>query len=384
MTTCYQATQQGLGTLATLWNHGDTFDCGGGCFWMAGNAFHTAVDCLYRLKLNDSYNFGQEAIAYFEKKVPDQSDPTKWGTQYGFWVDDYGWWGIALITAYFSADTLQYDAVLKQKFGQYAINCWTALHANWDNSALNWQVNGKPVSITGGIPNTAQDLELAGRNCVTNECFWRLSELLAVAFGSQYLDPNTNESNFFAQARDQNVLFTGNNLVWQRFLGLPPSPDPNWAWLGDQGLFSVCSFFNSERPGNGFDQGTAGNLIKAVLSSNLVKGVLHEDLAPVDQYRLDYACGKGTFMRSIASMNDYRHGEFPSVPGPYDTILLASARSIWANQLAGGVFPYYWAKEAPEPTDWGYSDQVVKTVLHAAGLCAVAGTVPWQSKEVIG
>jgi hypothetical protein len=381
MTTCREATLDGLGTLAKLWNHGETFDCGGGCFWMAGNAFHTAVDCLRRLNINDPYGFGQEAIAYFEKKVPDQNDPEKWRTQYGYWVDDYGWWGIAFITAYDCADAVGYGP-LKQTLGRYAVNCWTALQASWADAPLSWKIKDKEFKITGGIPNTSEDLPLAGRNCVTNECFWLLSSLLSKTFGGRYLDPATNESTFFAQARDQFILYDSKNLVWQRFLGLPPSPEPNWAWLGDQGLFSACCSFNAENPNNGFDGSTGEALIKAVLNSSLIDGVLHEDLAPASQYRLDYACGKGTFMRNVAKINDDYHRAFPS--GPYDAVLLRNAQSIWANQLPGGLFPYYWAKESQEPGNWGYSKQVSDAVLHAAGLSAVAGTVPWQSNEVIG
>jgi hypothetical protein len=218
MTTCKQATLEGLETLANNWKPLPNFDCKGGCFWMAANAFHTAVDCARRLHIKDSYSFAKDSVEFFEKKVPDQSDPAKWGTKYGFWVDDYGWWGVAFVTAYNFADALGYDADLKEKLGRYGVNCWTALHACWDDTPKVWSVGSKRVSITGGIPNTTGDGALTGRNAVTNECFWRLSEMVALAFGSQYLDSKTNEAHFFDQGKNQGVLYDIDVLVLQRFL----------------------------------------------------------------------------------------------------------------------------------------------------------------------
>src|SRR5882724_1378872 len=128
MATFKDATVEGLNTLVGLWNHGNAFrKCGthGGCFWMAGNLFHTAVESMRRANLQkDTYGIGKEALAYFEESIPNTANPRGWRHKYGFWVDDYGWWGIAFCHAYLASDQLRYGPSMKKKFALYAKNCW--------------------------------------------------------------------------------------------------------------------------------------------------------------------------------------------------------------------------------------------------------------------
>src|SRR6516225_9957880 len=130
------------------------------------------------------------------------------------------------------------------------------LNACWDPSEISWTYSVGPLhvavqhTITGGIPNISDDTqknsELAGRNCVTNEVFWRLSTNLYNAAGphSHYLNADANVNKLFGQAKNQNILFDDNGLVFERFYGLPKSSQPTWTWLGDQGLFLSCCYFN--------------------------------------------------------------------------------------------------------------------------------------------
>jgi hypothetical protein len=257
MTTFKEAAVQGLATLVGLWNGGKTFllPGGGGRFWMAGNFFHTAVDCMVITQQKDTFGclsgttLGQEAIKFFTEAMT--VPPAKWGEKdnpLGYWVDDYGWWGLAFLRAYQNADFLGYTS-FKEDLATNAKNCWTALNACWNNTEVTWvDSNNKEHTITGGIPNTWDDsIKLAGRNCVTNECYWLLSIFLTSTFsadGNNYLDPNAN--NFFAQGTNPNILFNRNGLVLERFFGMrssnqrlswPNTDNPNWTWLGDQGLF---------------------------------------------------------------------------------------------------------------------------------------------------
>jgi Glycosyl hydrolase family 76 len=384
MTTFKDAAVQGFNTLVGLWNHGNTFqNCsGGGCFWMAGNLFHTAVDSMSRAGLQDTNNIGQEALDYFGGFIKDTTDPRNWRQEYGFWVDDYGWWGIAFMHAYFASDKLGYDSSRKEQFAANAKNCWEALNACWDNSPITWQKDGKSYTITGGIPNTLDDVTLAGRNCVTNECYWCLSGLLGRTFGEHYLDPNANADDFFLQAQTQGILFDGSGLVYERFLGLPNTQHPDWTWLGDQGLFAISCYYNSQGTSGVFDQTQAKSIIAAVQTDRkTASGVLHEDLAPYDQFRLDYACGKGTFMRNLAYVNDDLHDQFPE--DFYDPYIQLNAQALWRNRQPGGIFPYYWDAESPEPTSWGYSQTTANAVLHAAGLSAINAALPWIQDQSI-
>ena len=389
MTTFQDATVEGLRKLVRLWNHGDAFrDCGehGGCFWMAGNLFHTAVESMRRAELQkDTYGIGKEALAFFHECVPDTTDPKHWRTKPGFWVDDYGWWGIAFFKAYFASDQLHYDPSMKATFALNAKNCWEALHACWAKTPINWRKGGKHYTITGGIPNTHGKSLLVGRNCVTNECYWYLSSLLGTEFGSHYLDPKANANDFFLQAKSQGILFDGSGLVYERFLGFRNTEHPEWTWVGDQGLFAICCYSNRQGSPGGFDRHQAAASIKAVQTNiKTASGVLHEDVAPYSDYRLDYACGKGTFMRYLADINDSSHH---AVPGGkhYDSYISLNAKALWKNRH-GGIFPYYWDAESPRPAleCWGgYRQDTANAVLHAAGLSALNAALPWLKDQPI-
>jgi hypothetical protein len=124
--------------------------------------------------------------------------------------------------------------------------------------------------------------------------------------------------------------------------------------------------------------------IKAVqINRKTANGVLHEDLAPYSQYTLDYACGKGTFMRYLAYINDSYHYS----PGGkyYDSYISVNAKALWKNRHRG-IFPYYWDAESPEPAlkHWGgYRRDTANAVLHAAGLSGLNAALPWLKDQPI-
>lgn len=98
---------------------------------------------------------------------------------------------------------------------------------------------------------------------------------------------------------------------------------------------------------------------------------------------LDYACGKGTFMRSLATVNDDLHNVFPG-SSAYDPFIKANAAAVWKNRDASnGHFPYYWDHESPEPApgSWGYNDTTAQAVLRAASLNAIAAGLPWLADQ---
>jgi hypothetical protein len=96
--------------------------------------------------------------------------------------------------------------------------------------------------------------------------------------------------------------------VYERFLGFPNTDHQEWTWVGDQGLFAVSCYFNRQGTSGVFDWKQATGSVKAVQTNKkTASGVLREDLAPYSEYTLDYACGKGTFMRCLAYINDDLH-----------------------------------------------------------------------------
>ncbi|OSC42893.1 hypothetical protein [Mycobacterium decipiens] len=351
---------------------------------MAGNLFRTALDSMWKLQLKDTYGIGTDALAYFYENITDTANPRGWGNTYGYWVDDHGWWGLAFLRTYLSPDQLGYDADRKTELADNAKNCWEALNASWDPTAITWTKEGTTYTITGGIPNTAKtpDVLLAGRNRVTNELYWYLSSALYGNFGDHYRDPNANGNSFFRQALDQSILLNSSGLVYERFLGLPNTTNPSWTWLGDQGLFAGCCYFNQQGTTGYLDKPKALKVINAVqVGQKTSTGVLHEDLAPFTDFRLDYACGKGTLMRHLSYVND----DLQNQPLPtYDDHIKLNAQAVWKNrQGSDGIFPYYWNAELPEPTNWIYRPDTANAVLHAAGLSAINGTLPWLKNQPI-
>jgi hypothetical protein len=209
--------------------------------------------------------------------------------------------------------------------------------------------------------------------------------LLGETFGQHYLDPNANANDFFLQAKTQGILFDGSGLVYERFLGLRKTDYPDWTWVGDQGLFAVSCYFNRQGSRGVFGRKQATDSITAVQANQkTASGVLHEDLAPYSDYRLDYACGKGTFMRCLAYINDDRHHALPS-GAHYDPYISLNAKALWKNRHRG-MFPYYWNAESAEPKlkDWGgYRQDTANAVLHAAGLNALNAALPWLQNDPI-
>lgn len=370
MTTFRQAAMKSLDTMKTVWKGGDAFrHSNGGCFWMAGNFFHTALQSMYVLNTKDVYGFGEQALKFFDEKKPQNIPPREWPFKSGIWVDDYGWWGIALIHAYRFADTLGYDASTKQVFADRAKDCWEAMNAFWQTSSVSWDTPDKVHHvITGGIPNSISDATLAGRNCVTNEVYWALSNLLTTNFGNHYSDPAALASDFFKQGFDQNILHDSNNLIYERFYYMPGSSEHAWTWLGDQGLFAYSCFNNVTGNTQMFGSKLASLVLSSVVQHKKTNnGILHEDTAPWSQYIMDYACGKGTFMRYMGVING-EHNDNPT----FDEFIYVNARAVWKNRNANtGLFCFYWDKEAPEPTEWGYPQDTADAILQQSGLSAI-------------
>jgi hypothetical protein len=370
-----KAAEDGFNTLISLWDKAQPFYAdNGGCFWMCANTLHVALDYLIAAVKPDTYNLIEDAFKLFDQKLLDAKidfkDPTTWKTG-GYWVDDYGWWGIALTKAYIFAQTLGYND-LKDKLQTYATNCWIGMHTAWDPSPME---NTDPnVHISGGIWNCnhCPGVTLAGRNCVTNEVYWLLSHLASATFGSKFNDSNSNEAVWFHQAKANNVLFDANNLVLERFKGT--GGYPGYTWLGDQGLFSTGCVINSDSNAPDLNLALAEATIKAVKDHKTTNDVLSEARFSDSTFNLDYAGGKGIFIRNLGYLNYDSHA---SGMGPtYDDWIQTNASAVLKNQLPTGYFPYWWAKEKHEPTDWGsYPADVVNAVLQASGQSALTACI---------
>lgn len=390
MTTCKEAVVSTLGSLAKVFDRTRPFRdaSNGGRFWMAGNTFLVALDAMYAASVRDDYGFAVEALSFFKDNLKDTA-PSGWRQDNDWWTDDYGWWGLAFAAAYTYGDVLGYSPDQKATFRQNALNCYTAMFSVWKKTTLNWSDGGNSYSITGGIANTDSDERLAGRNTVTNAIFWQVAQKLVAAGESDCAAGVSKAWDFFHQGYEQKLLFNEENLIWQRFFKMPCEGgkndewQPNWAWLGDQGLLMSCFYATA---GDGpFTPPMAIFVANTVKAKRVVGGdILHEDLTPVPNYWMDYAAGKGTFMRNLGQVNNLLHGSGSTV-ADYDQWIKDNASVLWKNRDANGLFPYFWNKEQGEPSlaDWGYPQGVVDCVLTAAGLSALTATLPLMADQEI-
>jgi hypothetical protein len=106
-----------------------------------------------------------------------------------------------------------------------------------------------------------------------------------------------------------------------------------------------------------------------------------EPLFSDSSFYLDYAGGKGIFMRNLAILNDDGHG---SGLGPtYDEWITNNASAVWNNQLPNGNFHYWWEKKQDGDVSWGYPQDVVDAVLHASGQSALTACIPYMENQTI-
>lgn len=390
MTTCKEAVISTLASLAKVFDGTRAFRdaSNGGRFWMAGNTFLVALDAMNAAGVKDEHGFAAASLSYFNDNVVDD-DPSQWRAKNGWWTDDYGWWGLAFNAAYTYSDVIGYSADQKATFRQRALDCYTAMFSVWKKTTLTWSDGGNTYSINGGIANTDADERLAGRNTVTNAIFWQLAQKLVAAGESSCAAGVGKAWDFFHQGYEQKLLFNEENLIWQRFYQMPCEGNthnewqPNWAWLGDQGLLLNCFYATT---GDGpFAPLLATFVADTVKSKRVVGGdVLHEDLTPIRQYWMDYAAGKGTFMRNLGQVNNLLHGTGGNA-ADYDQWIKDNASVLWKNRGANGLFPYFWNNEQAEPSldDWGYPQQIVDCVLTAAGLSVITATLPRMADQEI-
>ncbi len=317
------AAELGFTRLSALYR--DTDFAGNNAFWFAGNSLQTCLGYLNASGQLDQPGGGLLPLAH------------EYFTNYtdGHWADDYGWWGIALLTALNSRTNLGYgDASWNQLFADIERSvsfCWDQLAANWDDSPY-----APDAQIKGGVWNIRNDDKLAGRNSVTNELFWILSGRLSGKSNNARA-----EANWFQQWVNRTGLAPGvkgilndKGLVLERPTGNHDYPD--WYWTGDQGLFlSGLRRFGFDNP---------PNIAQSVLE-NLVDpdGVVHEKSPGDPAHKLDYATGKGVLLRYMGDVNAATPGQ------PYSNFIKTNAQSVWRHRVDARTnqFGYNWNPPYP-------------------------------------
>src|SRR5258708_1740916 len=104
-------------------------------FWIAANTFQTFLDYWIATGEPDGDQISIASVEYFHKTVKADATPadlkklTDQGLASGPWLDDYGWWGNAFMTAIENARALglsQHEIEICQ---QSAENCWQIMNS---------------------------------------------------------------------------------------------------------------------------------------------------------------------------------------------------------------------------------------------------------------
>jgi hypothetical protein len=218
-------------------------------FWKRGNTFHAFlrfVDAAERKWPSDPIvkkmsSLRQDIIQKNDAYFKSESDKS-------WWADDYGWWGMACLTAY-NYLLRSNDRVSAATYLAYARKCWEKmLQHGYDASDT-----ARPVPH--GCANSGSPSENGTKNTVTNANLFLLSLRLYSALKN--IDPNVAGSylkmayaqylwfyTWFVSSYGYLRVFPGPyGLLQERPIAPPdyehkdhPKWEPGWVWTGDQGL----------------------------------------------------------------------------------------------------------------------------------------------------
>jgi hypothetical protein len=123
-------------------------------------------------------------------------------------------------------------------------------------------------------------------------------------------------------------------LILERFRDIGNGM-PNWTWAGDQGLFTAAGMGSPSAGGDNLvDLATK---ISAAVESKLMDAgkVIHDHKVPLSDFILDYATGKGVYLRCWSRWNGKN----------YNQLILNNAQAVWNNRNPPPDEPF----EDPDP-----------------------------------
>lgn len=379
MKTSNSAAESGFERLVSQYKTPEIF---AGNFWFAGNALHVCLNYLEVAGQKDAVGILPFALNLFNQlKSPAN----------GWWKDDYGWWGNAFVHAINSRSELGYAGPSNDQLFKDILTaaqfCWQQLSGNWRDNPYTSSTDNAAASaqISGGTFNHAPPPDppippMSGRNCVTNESFWILSQGLACLLPAdpKYAAAAKNEQAWFQQWLDLPVKSKGSigilnpqGLVLERPTG--NSTDPSWYWSGDQGLYI------SARNEDGAALKVGISVTKNMVDS---EHILHENMEfaehqSLQQFIADYATGKGMVVWSLSGFTATPFAEF----------IDNNAAAVVNNQLGDNQFSFNWNwKHFPdrEPKILrvnGKSADLCDLIMQAAGLGALNAALRLRGAE---
>lgn len=384
MTTFTDATTIAAQRLASQYRTSGIFD---GNFWFGGNALHAYLRSLVAAERTDDDQLLR--FAYDEVFIPAVRAPAA-----GWWRDDYGWWGAAFCTAIRNRDALGYgdtahDALFNDLLAA-AVTCWKMLDAYWRDTPYTSESDNAVGSadIRGGAFNDGPDEPLppmSGRNTVTNAGFWLLSLDLMRLTDAVPVARRANElATWFGAWIQAGALMNGQGLILERPTG--NSTVPNWYWSGDQGvvMIDLLRQLTHQMPPP-YTGSPAAVLAQATIRAMTVDGILHENLdfqQQLDQFSVDYATGKGIFMRHLGDVCRILGLEWTEKA--CGGFLRTNASAVWnSRDQETGQLRANWDSTQDDDPITGKTLALRELVIQASGLDALSVAAAfWPSGNI--
>jgi hypothetical protein len=403
----------GFGRFTSVWQFDD--------FWTRANTFEACLRFVIAARAKWPSDPEVEAMETFLRQTMIPANQTYFTTYLSkaMWADDYGWCGIASLTA---RDYLLSvgDAPAAAAYLVIAEHCWKKMViSGYDATDAAQPVPHGCGNGNGTDPGT--------KNTVTNANLFVLSlRLYDVLRAAPYLEMCYRQYVWFSSWFESQYEYLKEvdvrcGLVQERPIAPPsyekkdrPTWEPGWVWTGDQGLvlsalagvMQIKDALNKwiETSGvdpsfdpDGFQNDVLAWIVTIVAGArSLLFGAADNVLreppfsSSFGDDPKDYVCGRGVLLRylSEAAVQPYLGNQF-------STGIAATAEAVWdsrdtatkqfgadwnpANDSAfNQQFTTAWGNGDPE-VSWPYGtneDPPVNGILQAAGLDVLGAAIP--------
>jgi hypothetical protein len=414
----YTWATDGFGRFTSVWKFDD--------FWTRSNTFEAALRFVIAARAKWP---GDPGVASMETFLRQTMVPENEGyfTSYlprGMWADDYGWCGIASLTA---RDYLLSvgDDRSAAAYLEIAEECWQTMYTSgYDSTDTARPVphgcgNGTPTDP--GTKNTVTNVNLFILSLRLYEVFRPIDEQAA----NRYLDMCYRQYVWFSSWFESRYEYlktvaTRSGLVQERPIASPdyekkdrPQWEPGWVWTADQGLVlaalaeileikdALAEWIRANGIDSSFDPNAFQNDVTTWIVT-IVTGARSLFFFPADNVlreppfsssfeddAKDYVCGRGVLLRYLSE-----DAVRPYLGSQFSIGIAATAKAVWNSCDTSKQFGASWnpvndaAFNKQFAAAWGLGDTYVtwpygpnpdppvNGILQAAGLDVLGAAIP--------
>jgi Glycosyl hydrolase family 76 len=403
----YEWATDGFDRFTSVWQFDD--------FWTRSNTFDACLRFVMAAQAKWPSDPKVEAMETFLRKrmIPANQPYFSFYLTQAMWADDYGWCGIASLTAHDYLLSVG-DAPTAAAYLAIAGLCWKKMvTSGYDSTYAAQPVPHGCGNGNGTDPGT--------KNTVTNANLFVLSlRLYEVLRATPYLELCYGQYVWFSSWFDPQYDYlrtvdAGCGLVQERPIAKPdyekkdrPTWEAGWVWTGDQGLLlgalagtlQITDALKTVDPGfdpDAFQEkvtawiGTIVTGARSLLfdaSDNVLREPPFE--SSFDDDPQDYVCGRGVLLRYLSEAVVQPH-----LGNRFSTGIGATAEAVWngrdpaTNQFGADwnpandsafnqQFTKAWGNGDTE-VSWRYGtneDTPVNGILQAAGLDVLGAAIP--------